>query len=78
MQPVLGSPVLVMFDIQIGTSANAGLTPLTPWPGVGDWETFQRNAEHTGFLLVTLINFWEAGYGRTGKQVSTVSTAGGR
>ena len=81
MQPVLGSPVLVTFDIQIGTNANAGLTPLTPWPGVGDWETFQRNAAHTGFVPVTLDPtvfasrwLWTA----PDKQVSTVTTAGGR
>ena len=81
MQPVLGSPVLVMFDIQIGTSANAGLTPLTPWPGVGDWETFQRNAAHAGFVPVTLHPrvpasrwLWTA----PDKPLSTVSTAGGR
>jgi len=81
MQPVLGSPVLVPFDIQIRTNANAGLTPLTPWPGVGDWETFQRNAAHIGFVPVTLDPtvfasrwLWTA----PNKQVSTITTAAGR
>jgi hypothetical protein len=81
MQPVLGSPVLVPFDIQIGANPNAGLTPLTPWPGVGDWETFQRNAAHTGFVPVTLDPavfatrwLWTA----PDKRISTVTTAAGR
>ena len=80
-EPVLGSPLLVPFDIQIGTNANAGLTPLTPWPGVGDWETFQRNAAHTGFVPVTLDPavfasrwLWTA----PDKQVSTLTTAARR
>ena len=81
IQPVLGSPLLVPFDIQIVTNANAGLTPLTPWPGVSDWQTFQRNAAHTGFVPVTLDPtvfasrwLWTA----PDKQVSTVTTADGR
>jgi len=80
MQPVPGSPVLVPFDIQITANSN-GLTPLTPWPGVSDWETFQRNAAHTGFVPVTLDPalfttrwLWTA----PDKQVSTVTTAAGR
>ncbi len=81
MQSVSGSPLLVPFDIQIGTNANAGLTALAPWPGVGDWETFQRNAAHTGFVPVTLDPavfasrwLWTA----PDKRVSTVTTAAGR
>ena len=76
-----GSPVPVTFDIQIGTSANAGLTPLTPCPGAGHRETFQRNAAHTGFVPVTLDPtvfasrwLWTA----PDEQVRTVTTAGGR
>ncbi|MDB6102353.1 MAG: hypothetical protein JWO52_2352 [Gammaproteobacteria bacterium] len=82
--PVPGSPLVVPFDIQIGTMPNAGLTPLTPWAGVGDWETFQRNAAHTGFVPVTLDPtvfatrwLWTAPNGSP-KQISTLTTSGGR
>ncbi len=81
VQSAPGSPVLVPFDVQIGTNTNSGLTPLTPWPGVGDWETFQRNAAHSGFVPVTLDPtvfasrwLWTA----PDKQVSTVTTGAGR
>ena len=81
VQPVLGSPVPVPFDIQIAANPNAGLTPLMPWPGVGDWETFQGNAAHTGFVPVTLDPtvfatrwLWTA----PDKQISTVTAAAGR
>jgi hypothetical protein len=80
-QTLPGSPVTVPFDIQVSPLTNAGLTPLTPWPGVSDWETFQRNAAHTGFVPVTLNPaafatrwLWTA----PGKQVSTVTTSAGR
>jgi hypothetical protein len=54
-QPVAGSPVTVPYTIQVMPKpANAGLTPLTAWSGVSDWETFQHDAGHTGFVPVTL------------------------
>ena len=54
-EPVAGSPVTVPYVIQIlPKPANAGLTPLTPWSGVSDWETYQHDAGHTGFVPVTL------------------------
>jgi len=80
-QPMLGSPVSVPFDIQVAANPHAGLTPLTAWPGVGDWETFQRNAAHTGFVPVTLDPavfatrwLWTA----PATQMSTVTIAAGR
>jgi hypothetical protein len=53
--PSADSPISVPYDITVTpTPANAGLTPLTAWPGVSGWETFQRNAAHTGYVPVTL------------------------
>jgi hypothetical protein len=80
-KPVPGSPLPVSFDVQIANLPNAGSTPLTPWAGVTDWETFQRNAEHTGFVPVTLDQtvfatrwLWTA----PDRLVSTVTTSAGR
>ncbi len=53
--PVTGSPVPIPFDIQIAPRpANAGMTSLTAWSGVGDWQTFQGNVAHSGYVPVTL------------------------
>ena len=42
------------------------LTTLTPWTGVADWQTFQGNSAHTGFVPVTispdqLVTRWQQG-----------------
>jgi hypothetical protein len=80
-QPVPGSPATVQFDIQVVTNPHAGLTVLTPWPRVADWQTFQGNVAHTGFVPVTLDPtvfatrwIWTA----PNKQLSTITTAVGR
>jgi hypothetical protein len=53
--PLEGSPVTVPFSVTIAAApATAGLTPLTPWPGVPGWVTYQGNTSHTGFVPVTL------------------------
>jgi hypothetical protein len=53
--PLEGSPVTVPFSVTIAAApANAGLTPLVPWPGVPGWVTYQGNTSHTGFVPVTL------------------------
>jgi hypothetical protein len=45
----------VPFSVTIAAApANAGLTPLIPWPGVPGWVTYQGNISHTGFVPVTL------------------------
>ena len=82
-QPLPGSPLVVPFDVQVVTNANAGVTPLVPWAGVGDWETFQRNAAHTGTVAVTLDPavfatrwLWTAPNNST--KLSTLTTGGGR
>jgi hypothetical protein len=90
---VPGSPLVVPFDIQVSPApANAGLTPLTPWPGVADWSTFQANAAHTAFVPVTLDPsvfatrwLWTTPNPATGQNsdgapthVSTLTVAGGQ
>jgi len=47
-----GSPVLLPYDLNVISGTN--LTPLTPWSNVNNWETFQGNAAHTGYVPVTL------------------------
>ncbi|OJH33770.1 PQQ-binding-like beta-propeller repeat protein [Cystobacter ferrugineus] len=47
-----GSPVYLPYDLQVLQGTN--LTPLTRWPSVPDWETYQGNAAHTGYVPVTL------------------------
>jgi outer membrane protein assembly factor BamB len=47
-----GSPVHLPYDFQIGVVPN--LTPLAAVAGLGDWETLQRNAAHTGYVPLTL------------------------
>lgn len=81
LQPVPGSPVPVAFNIRIATNPNSGLTTLTPWPGIADWETFQRDAAHTGFVPVTLdptvfATRWQ--WTAPNADLSTVTTGGGR
>lgn len=53
--PSADSPISVPYDITVNpTPANAGLVTLSAWPGVSGWETFQRNAAHTGYVPATL------------------------
>jgi hypothetical protein len=53
--PVEGSPVTVPFSVMITPApANAGLTPLSSWPGVPGWTTYQANTSHTGFVPATI------------------------
>ena len=57
--PPADSPAAFMpYDVWVlsATSSWPGdnQTPLTRWSGVADWEMFQRNAAHTGFVPVTL------------------------
>jgi hypothetical protein len=47
-----GSPVPLPYDLQVIQGTN--LTPLTRWPDVRDWETYQGNPAHTGYVPVTL------------------------
>lgn len=47
-----GSPIPLPYDLNIVSATN--LTPLVAWPAIGDWETFQRNAAHSGYVPVTL------------------------
>lgn len=47
-----GSPVHLPYDLQVLPGTH--LTPLTRWPFVPDWETYQGNAAHTGHVPVTL------------------------
>ena len=47
-----GSPLYIDYDISVVSNTN--LTPLTKWNNVNDWETFQANAAHTGYVPVTL------------------------
>jgi hypothetical protein len=55
-QPV--PSVSASYSIQImGPTSNwpgNHLTTLTPWSGVPDWQTFQGNSAHTGFVPVTI------------------------
>jgi hypothetical protein len=47
-----GSPAYLPYDLQVIQGTN--LTPLTRWPSIPDWETYQGNAAHTGYVPVTL------------------------
>jgi hypothetical protein len=46
-----GSPAYLPYALQV---LPGNLTPLTRWPSLRDWETFQGNAAHTGHVPVTL------------------------
>ena len=48
---VAGAPFPYPYDITVSTG---NLTALSAWPGIADWSTFQGNAQHTGFVPVTL------------------------
>lgn len=47
-----GSPAFLPYDLNVISGVN--LTPLTPWVNVNNWETYQGNAAHTGYVPVTL------------------------
>lgn len=63
------------------------LTTLTPWTGVADWQTFQGNSAHTGFVPVTispdqLVTRWQQGvaanvYYNGTVNLATVTTSNG-
>jgi outer membrane protein assembly factor BamB len=87
---LLGSPFLVPYVIDV-ISPNGGVTaynlsPLSPLAGATDWETFQANASHTGFVPVTLNAAvfnprwkWDApSYSGVQWNPSTITTGGGR
>jgi hypothetical protein len=76
---VAGSPVAFPYDFQVAPGTN--LTPLMRWGAVNDWETFQGNAGHTGYVPVSLD---AAKFSRRwrwlspdGRQVKPVSIADG-
>ena len=47
-----GSPSHLPYDLQVLRGTH--LTLLTRWPSVPDWETYQANPAHTGYVPVTL------------------------
>jgi outer membrane protein assembly factor BamB len=47
-----GSPLYLSYDLRV--IPDTDLRPLTRWDNVPDWETFQGNAGHTGYVPVTL------------------------
>lgn len=85
-----GSPFKLPYDIDV-VSADGALfaynqSPLSALPGAPDWETFQANAQHTGYVPVSLnpAQFsarWKwiapANAGEL-MQPSTLATGGGR
>ncbi|WP_158301414.1 outer membrane protein assembly factor BamB family protein [Janthinobacterium sp. BJB426] len=54
-----GSPFNLPYDIDVvppeGGVTAMNLSELSPLAGAADWETFQGNAQHTGYVPVTLI-----------------------
>ncbi len=88
-QPV--SSVSASYSIQImnPTSQWPGdhLTALTPWTGISDWQTFQANSAHTGFVPATispdlLVTRWQHGvtanvYFNGTVNLATVTTSNG-
>ncbi len=63
------------------------LTTLAPWSGVADWQTFQGNSAHTGFVPVTLspdqlVTRWQHGvtqnvYFNGTVNLATITTSNG-
>lgn len=55
---VAGSPFKIPYQIEVidpaGSTKAYNLSPLSPIAGAPDWQTFQGNAAHTGFVPVTL------------------------
>lgn len=47
-----GSPVLLPYEFNVLPATS--LTPLARWQGISEWETFQGNAGHNGFVPVSL------------------------
>lgn len=68
--PQTVSSITVPYDVTVLASGTAWpgdkLTPLTPWTDVADWNTFQGNAGHTGYVPVEikpeqLLPRWKTG-----------------
>ena len=85
--PLVGSPVTVPFSVTISAApANAGLTPLTAWPGVPGWVTYQGNTSHTGLVPATIDStkfayrwVWTTPSQATNaKSLSTLTVSGGQ
>lgn len=55
---VTGSPFKIPYQIEVidpaGSMKAYNLSPLSPVAGAPDWQTFQGNAAHTGYVPVTL------------------------
>lgn len=56
------------------------LTTLAPWAGVADWQTFQGNSAHTGFVPVTispdqLVTRWQQGVASNSYFSGTINLA---
>lgn len=75
-----GSPFSYPYDLTI-VAGNP--SPLSPLAGAGDWGTFQGNAQHTGFVPVTLnaASFnarwgWNP-YGVIGTNITSVAISNG-
>ena len=87
--PLAGAPFNLPYDIEV-LSPEGGVTisnasALSPLPGAPDWATFQGNAQHTGYVPVTLTPSafsarWKwlppAVKGQV-VQMSTIATGGG-
>jgi hypothetical protein len=84
------SPISIPFDVNVlnaGVWPGDNLSPLTSWPGVSDWSTYQGNAAHTGYVPVELnpdqfSTRWigasmNVGTGRMGN-MANIATAGDR
>lgn len=76
-----GSPMNLPYNIEVISSTN--LTTLNPWTTVADWETFQRNTTHSGYVPVTLNSTdfsprWRWLAPETGNQLRPVVAANGR
>jgi hypothetical protein len=56
--PQAPASVTVPYDVWILSSSSSwpgnNLTPLIPWVGISDWNTFQGNAAHTGHVPVSV------------------------
>lgn len=50
--PYPGSPIALPYTFEVISSTN--LTPISAWTGIADWETYQGNAAHMGYVPVTL------------------------
>lgn len=77
---IVGSPSYVDFNIEVTSDTN--FTTLVTWPNVNNWETFQSNPAHTGYVPVTLdVNKfsqrWRWSTGEKNHQISPAVVANG-